>query len=95
MLKLYEGHFLDLLNDLGQEQGLADINASIGSRLPQPDTVVTRNRDAASLQTLAFIGTRIPLSSHPSARLQEIRERRAGETASTHDRLRPPRYVVR
>jgi len=34
-LKLYEGHFHDLLNDLGKEQVMADINAWIGARLPR------------------------------------------------------------
>lgn len=33
-LKLYEGHFHDLLNDLGKEQVMSDINAWIGARLP-------------------------------------------------------------
>jgi alpha-beta hydrolase superfamily lysophospholipase len=33
-LKLYEGHFHDLLNDVGKEQVIADIIAWIGSRLP-------------------------------------------------------------
>jgi acylglycerol lipase len=33
-LKLYEGHYHDLLNDLGKEQVMSDINAWIGARLP-------------------------------------------------------------
>ncbi len=33
-LKLYEGHVHDLLNDLGKEQVLADIQAWIDARLP-------------------------------------------------------------
>lgn len=40
-LKLYEGHFHDLLNDLGKETVMADIKNWIGARLPaaQPETV--------------------------------------------------------
>jgi alpha-beta hydrolase superfamily lysophospholipase len=34
-LKLYEGHFHDLLNDLGKEEVLADIRAWIDRHLPQ------------------------------------------------------------
>ena len=34
-LKLYEGHFHDLLNDIGKAQVMADIVAWIGSRLPE------------------------------------------------------------
>ena len=33
-LKLYEGHYHDLLNDLGKEQVMSDINAWISARLP-------------------------------------------------------------
>jgi alpha-beta hydrolase superfamily lysophospholipase len=33
-LKLYEGHFHDLLRDLGKEEVMEDINAWIASRLP-------------------------------------------------------------
>ena len=33
-LKLYEGHYHDLLNDLGKEQVMADIRGWISSRLP-------------------------------------------------------------
>jgi alpha-beta hydrolase superfamily lysophospholipase len=33
-LRLYEGHFHDLLNDIGKEQVLADIKAWINQRLP-------------------------------------------------------------
>ena len=33
-LKLYEGHFHDLLNDLGKEGVMADIKAWIEKRLP-------------------------------------------------------------
>jgi alpha-beta hydrolase superfamily lysophospholipase len=33
-LKLYEGHFHDLLNDLGKEDVMADIKAWIDARLP-------------------------------------------------------------
>jgi len=33
-LKLYEGHYHDLLNDFGREQVLADIQGWIGARLP-------------------------------------------------------------
>ena len=33
-LKLYEGHYHDLLNDLGKEQVMADIAAWIGARSP-------------------------------------------------------------
>ena len=33
-IKLYEGHFHDLLNDLGKEQVMADIVAWIEARLP-------------------------------------------------------------
>ena len=33
-LKLYEGHYHDLLNDLGKEQVMSDISAWIGARLP-------------------------------------------------------------
>jgi alpha-beta hydrolase superfamily lysophospholipase len=34
-LKLYEGHYHDLLNDLGREQVIDDIAGWIGARLPQ------------------------------------------------------------
>jgi alpha-beta hydrolase superfamily lysophospholipase len=34
-LKLYDGHFHDLLNDLDKEKVLADIKAWIGARLPR------------------------------------------------------------
>ncbi|MGH9158655.1 MAG: lysophospholipase [Vicinamibacteraceae bacterium] len=33
-LKLYEGHYHDLLNDIGKEQVMADIRQWIGARLP-------------------------------------------------------------
>jgi alpha-beta hydrolase superfamily lysophospholipase len=33
-LKLYEGHFHDLLNDICKEEVMADITAWIGKRLP-------------------------------------------------------------
>jgi len=33
-LKLYEGHFHDLLNDVGREEVMADITGWIGARLP-------------------------------------------------------------
>ena len=33
-LKLYEGHYHDLLNDIGKEQVLADVLAWIEARLP-------------------------------------------------------------
>ena len=33
-LKLYEGHYHDLLNDLGKERVMSDISAWIGARLP-------------------------------------------------------------
>jgi acylglycerol lipase len=33
-LKLYEGHFHDLLNDIGKEGVMADIKAWIDSHLP-------------------------------------------------------------
>ena len=32
-LKLYEGHFHDLLNDVGKEQVMADVQRWIGQRL--------------------------------------------------------------
>ena len=35
-LKLYEGHYHDLLNDIGKETVIADIQSWIGARLPQP-----------------------------------------------------------
>ena len=34
-LKLYEGHFHDLLNDVGREGVMADITSWIGARVPQ------------------------------------------------------------
>lgn len=34
MLKLYEGHYHDLLNDLGKEEVMADIKGWIEARLP-------------------------------------------------------------
>jgi acylglycerol lipase len=34
-LKLYEGHFHDLLNDIGKEQVMADILSWIDKRLPR------------------------------------------------------------
>ena len=33
-LKLYEGHYHDLLNDIGKEEVMADILAWIDKRLP-------------------------------------------------------------
>ena len=33
-MKLYEGHYHDLLNDVGKEQVMSDIRAWIGARLP-------------------------------------------------------------
>jgi alpha-beta hydrolase superfamily lysophospholipase len=33
-IKLYEGHYHDLLNDLGKEEVMADIKAWIGKRIP-------------------------------------------------------------
>ena len=33
-LKLYDGHFHDLLNDIGKEQVMADVVEWIGARLP-------------------------------------------------------------
>ena len=39
-LKLYEGHYHDLLNDIGREQVLADIVSWIDARTPKP-TVTT------------------------------------------------------
>ncbi|MBN8189953.1 hypothetical protein JF540_25035 [Salipiger thiooxidans] len=72
-LKLYEGHFLDLLNDLGKEQGLADITTSTGSRLSQPDTVGRRNRDAASKSRMKIEPDRIAVRSRlVSSLLQDI-----------------------
>jgi alpha-beta hydrolase superfamily lysophospholipase len=35
-LKLYEGHFHDLLNDVDKEIVMADIQAWIDARLPRP-----------------------------------------------------------
>jgi len=35
-LKLYEGHFHDLLNDVDKEVVMADIQAWIDARLPRP-----------------------------------------------------------
>jgi acylglycerol lipase len=37
-LKLYEGHFHDLLNDIGREQVMEDIISWVGARLPQAAT---------------------------------------------------------
>jgi acylglycerol lipase len=37
-LKLYEGHYHDLLNDLGKETVMADINNWIGARVPATQT---------------------------------------------------------
>ena len=37
-LKLYEGHYHDLLNDLGKEEVLADVVGWIEARLPGPAT---------------------------------------------------------
>jgi acylglycerol lipase len=34
-LKLYDGHFHDLLNDVGREEVMADIVAWVGERLPR------------------------------------------------------------
>jgi acylglycerol lipase len=34
-LKLYEGHYHDLLNDIGKEQVMADILSWIDKRLPR------------------------------------------------------------
>ena len=34
-LKLYEGHYHDLLNDIGKEEVMADILAWIDKRLPR------------------------------------------------------------
>lgn len=39
VLKLYDGHYHDLLNDLGREQVMADIVEWIGGRLPHARTV--------------------------------------------------------
>lgn len=36
-LKLYEGHYHDLLNDLGKEEVMADITSWIGARLPHSE----------------------------------------------------------
>ena len=33
-LKLYDGHYHDLLNDIGKEQVIADIKHWLGERLP-------------------------------------------------------------
>ena len=33
-LKLYEGHYHDLLNDIGKEQVMADIQGWIDARIP-------------------------------------------------------------
>jgi alpha-beta hydrolase superfamily lysophospholipase len=33
-LNLYEGHYHDLLNDIGKEQVVADMKAWIGERIP-------------------------------------------------------------
>ena len=38
MIKLYEGHFHDLLNDVGKERVLADITAWIDARIPAVKT---------------------------------------------------------
>ena len=35
-MKLYEGHFHDLLNDVDKEVVMADIQAWIDARLPRP-----------------------------------------------------------
>ncbi|WP_114227420.1 MULTISPECIES: alpha/beta hydrolase [Sphingomonas] len=43
-LRLYEGHFHDLLNDLGREEVLADITAWLDARLP---TSARRNEQPA------------------------------------------------
>ena len=37
-LKLYEGHFHDLLNDTGKEQVLADIQQWVDARIPAVKT---------------------------------------------------------
>jgi acylglycerol lipase len=37
-LKLYDGHFHDLLNDLGREEVMADIRNWISARIPQVKT---------------------------------------------------------
>ena len=41
-LKLYDGHFHDLLNDLGKEAVMADITRWIGRHLDQSATPVPR-----------------------------------------------------
>jgi alpha-beta hydrolase superfamily lysophospholipase len=38
-LKLYEGYYHDLLNDLGREAVIEDIAGWIGARLPQSNVV--------------------------------------------------------
>lgn len=46
-LKLYEGHFHDLLNDIGKEVVMADIKSWIGARIP-----AARPEPAARAQTV-------------------------------------------
>jgi len=40
-LKLYEGHYHDLLNDIGREEVMADIKAWINARIPVETSAVT------------------------------------------------------
>lgn len=45
-LKIYQGHYHDLLNDLGKDEVLADIASWIEARLPVPVSPATENASA-------------------------------------------------
>ena len=47
-LKLYEGHYHDLLNDIMKEEVMADIQSWLDARIPaQPETAATTGVDHA------------------------------------------------
>ncbi|MGH3056365.1 MAG: serine aminopeptidase domain-containing protein, partial [Gaiellaceae bacterium] len=47
-LKLYEGHYHDLLNDIGKEDVMADIQNWLDTRISaQPEAVATTGADRA------------------------------------------------
>lgn len=45
-LKLYEGHYHDLLNDLGKEEVMADIQSWLDTRIPAAQEAAAKTKGA-------------------------------------------------
>jgi hypothetical protein len=58
-LKLYDGHFHDLLNDVAKEVVMGDIKVWLGARLP-----AARSREHRATMGSALSGVRPGLARH-------------------------------